>query len=357
MAGLAALALAGGFAVVGRTVGHQHEVTVSADGKELSRITGADTVGAVLASAGVWVGPFDRVEPGPETPLRDGLEIAVRRAVPVVVEVDGEARTVMTASGTVTDLRAELGLPRRLAERTGPETLGPGATVVLRTPHAVTLVVDGSVRALDTTALTVAELLEDEGVTLGEEDEVVPAPTERLAGRSVVSVTRVESGLRTREVAVPFATRRVEDPSLALGRTEVVQTGRTGVERIVSLATVHDGELVSDEVVTTVTVEEPVDQVVRVGTRPAAPAPSGSGSRVETGQATWYEITPGTCAHKTIPKGTVVKVTNLQTGAWTTCVVADRGPYAAGRIIDLSHTTFAELAPRSTGVIPVRIEW
>src|SRR5581483_4715035 len=48
------------------------------------------------------------------------------------------------------------------------------------------------------------------------------------------------------------------------------------------------------------------------------------------GKASWYEdAPPGTCAHKTLPKGTVVTVTDLDTGATVQCTVADRGPYVA----------------------------
>jgi rare lipoprotein A (peptidoglycan hydrolase) len=77
----------------------------------------------------------------------------------------------------------------------------------------------------------------------------------------------------------------------------------------------------------------------------------------EEGGATWYDYRPGECAHKTIPKGTTVTVTNLANGATTTCVVTDRGPYGDGRIIDLDRSTFAEIADPSAGVIQVRITW
>jgi rare lipoprotein A len=50
-------------------------------------------------------------------------------------------------------------------------------------------------------------------------------------------------------------------------------------------------------------------------------------------------------------------VTNLATGASTTCVVADRGPFVAGRVIDLDRSVFEQLAPLSAGVINVRITW
>src|SRR5438128_1377932 len=44
-----------------------------------------------------------------------------------------------------------------------------------------------------------------------------------------------------------------------------------------------------------------------------------------------YEMT---CAHKSLPLGTFVRVTNLKTGASTIAKITDRGPYVAGRIVD-----------------------
>jgi rare lipoprotein A (peptidoglycan hydrolase) len=79
--------------------------------------------------------------------------------------------------------------------------------------------------------------------------------------------------------------------------------------------------------------------------------------RQQTGQASWYDAPDGTCAHRTLAFGTVITVTNLANGRKVTCRVADRGPYSAGRVIDLAKTSFDDLAPPSTGIIDVRIEW
>jgi len=86
-------------------------------------------------------------------------------------------------------------------------------------------------------------------------------------------------------------------------------------------------------------------------TTTTAPLPS------ETGPASWYGAAPGTCAHQSLPFGTVVTIVNLATGATATCTVDDRGPYEGGRIIDLARDVFAKLAPTSEGVINVRITW
>lgn len=77
----------------------------------------------------------------------------------------------------------------------------------------------------------------------------------------------------------------------------------------------------------------------------------------QTGKASWYQTTDGTCAHRTLPFGTIVKVTNLANGLSTSCRVADRGPYVDGRIIDIDREDFDRIANASTGVIDVRIEW
>ncbi len=95
-------------------------------------------------------------------------------------------------------------------------------------------------------------------------------------------------------------------------------------------------------------------------TRPM-PAPGGS-SNSEEGKASWYnakyhETNPWICAHKTIPKGIVLTVTNINTGGSITCEVGDRGPYVEGRILDLSKYAFSRLANPSTGLIWVKITW
>jgi rare lipoprotein A (peptidoglycan hydrolase) len=111
---------------------------------------------------------------------------------------------------------------------------------------------------------------------------------------------------------------------------------------------------------TTTTVKQ-VKTAVRVTTTRPKPKPTTTTTtrppNQQTGQASWYDAEAGTCAHRTLAFGTVVTVTNLENGRKVTCRVADRGPYVDGRIIDLAKTTFDDLAPTSSGVIDVRIEW
>lgn len=77
----------------------------------------------------------------------------------------------------------------------------------------------------------------------------------------------------------------------------------------------------------------------------------------QTGDGSWYETKDGICAHRTLPFGTVVTITNLANGKSTTCTIGDRGPYVDGRIIDMDKQTYAQISDNATGVISVRIEW
>ena len=63
-----------------------------------------------------------------------------------------------------------------------------------------------------------------------------------------------------------------------------------------------------------------------------------------------------TAAHKSLPFGTLVKVTNLENGKEVLVRVNDRGPFVAGRIIDLSRAAAVSLGMAGSGVARVRVE-
>ena len=60
-----------------------------------------------------------------------------------------------------------------------------------------------------------------------------------------------------------------------------------------------------------------------------------------------------TCAHRTLPFGTLLKVRNVQNGREVVVKVTDRGPFGRGRIVDLSLAAARELDMLSAGVVRV----
>lgn len=69
-----------------------------------------------------------------------------------------------------------------------------------------------------------------------------------------------------------------------------------------------------------------------------------------------YNMNALTAAHKTLPFGAYVKVTNLNNGKSVIVRINDRGPFVKGRIIDLSYAAAKKLGMDITGVAPVKIK-
>ena len=90
----------------------------------------------------------------------------------------------------------------------------------------------------------------------------------------------------------------------------------------------------------------------------------------QTGQASYYGYGAGsqtasgarfnpnamTAAHRTLPFGTKVRVTNKRNGKTVIVTINDRGPFIRGRIIDLSTAAAGVIGMRSAGVAPVLVE-
>lgn len=62
-----------------------------------------------------------------------------------------------------------------------------------------------------------------------------------------------------------------------------------------------------------------------------------------------------TAAHKTLPFGTKVRVTNKYNGESVVVTINDRGPYIAGRVIDLSKAAAKAISMTGAGVVPVSV--
>jgi len=63
-----------------------------------------------------------------------------------------------------------------------------------------------------------------------------------------------------------------------------------------------------------------------------------------------------TAAHKTLPFGTVVRVTNLVNGRRVDVRINDRGPFVRGRVIDLSKAAAREVDMIRDGIVPVQLQ-
>ena len=69
-----------------------------------------------------------------------------------------------------------------------------------------------------------------------------------------------------------------------------------------------------------------------------------------------FDNTKLTCAHKTLPFGTLLKIINPMDGRFVIVEVIDRGPYIKKRIVDLSRSAFLKIGSLEKGILNVEIE-
>lgn len=251
-------------------------LAIEVDGEVVRVRSYAGTVGQALDAAGVEVGPDDRVTPGADVPVADGLGIEVVRAVTVSLSLDGRTFMLPVAGETVEDVLVAAGIDdvRGLSVEPGLDTpLDQTRRVEVTEPVTARIAVDGGAHLVRLRAGTVADALALAGIRVRDRDRVRPRlDTVLVEDETSITVTRRDRRRVVEEVTLPFDEQVVETDELFEGEREVARDGRAGVRRDVYRVRLVDGEPVGRKLIEREVVREPVDRVVHVGTRPR-PAP------------------------------------------------------------------------------------
>jgi len=167
------------------------------------------------------------------------------------------------------------------------------------------LMVDDEIINYETGAQTVGDLLEEEGIVLGELDRVEPSKDELLADTSEVNVIRVTVGELPGKVSISYNTIEQENPNLTVGTRQVTQAGVNGSKTIVERVLFENNEEVLRVTSSEIVSKEAVDEIVQVGTKAVEVKP------VETAPVVAAETTQTTPA----PVETPVETKPVETPA------------------------------------------
>lgn len=225
-------------AIFAAFAGAQKKVFLQVEGEPVEVRSFATDVGELLLEHGVELGTKDRVSPLPRAPLKDGMTVVVRRAVPVILQV-GEDESLF-----------------------------------------------------NTAAETVGDLLKERNVALGERDMISPGLKTALEPGMHVKVDRITVSTVEEEVPIQFKVRRESDSNLSRGITRVVQRGVQGIERKTWEVTYKNGQETERRQVASTVVKEPVEQVVKVGVLQVA---SRGGQEIKFSRA--YEMVSTAYTH------------------------------------------------------------
>lgn len=246
-------------------------VQVEIDGQPRAVRTFAGTVAGVLDQLDVEPGAHDLVAPKPEVPVKDGSRIVVRHGRPLTITLNGKRRTVWTTALSVAEALDQLAIRNAHGAFTSASRSRSiprdGMSLVVRTPGRVTVLADGKAYQVVTTAATLKQVLAQMHVTLAKTDKISKPLTTLPLDGLVVRVTRIRAGTEKENVPVAFSTVRKPDATMWLGETRIAKHGIPGVRVRTWRLRYTDRKLSARWLVSSKVVREPVAQVVYYGTK------------------------------------------------------------------------------------------
>ncbi|MBI4744071.1 MAG: septal ring lytic transglycosylase RlpA family protein [Actinobacteria bacterium] len=292
------------------------KIVLRIDDKRVVIKTNSRNVAELLRKEGVFIAPADLVKPSENTLLVNNMKIEIRRAVPLSLEIDGEKSSIVT------------------------------------------------------TARTVKDLLEKKGIAMTPQDKVNPPVDSEISRGMEIQAVRILEKIESVKTPIAFKTLRKRDDALPRGQIKVDIEGKEGFVEKSYKVTYEGGREIKREFLSEA-VTSPTNKVVKIGSRRIILASRGEGRNEEPNQpsqgksqegiASYYTLNGKgigmAAAHRTLPFGTVVTVTNLSNGKQVVVRINDRGPWGKGRIIDLATDAFRQIASTSQGLALVKIEW
>jgi len=280
-------------------------ILTDAGGARVTITTAAATVGDLLREQGIALTGDQEVYPAPGTALTDGLTIAVR-TLPTVTLIRGtDRRDVVSGAGTVGELLAAQGIT--LSDKTvvTPSAGSPvtsGMQVTVTTLPSVS-VVDGTAKAVTviTRQDTVGDLLAARHLTLGKHDTVSPSAATPLTDGMTVAVTRVSYATTTKTVTVPQPADITEYSDTLEQGTQQVTAGHVGSQKVTYRVKTVNGKAGSPQEIDRVTVQDAVPTVTVIGTKaPPTTAPASTSTPTASSRSAKSAVSTSAKAPATI---------------------------------------------------------
>jgi len=283
------------------------------DGQTVSVTTIYGTVGQALAHSKFKSYPEDIVNPSRDTLVTKGLKVEVTSSIPVHLLVDQQTFMTRTVAKTVgealVDLSERYGLQIKDVDEVNVlRTEAVTSQMEIKVRRAIPIVVRVDGKDIDTyiAPRTVADALTKLGIVLGMKDKVSQSLDHMLVPNEQVQVVRVAERLDTVKSEIPFQ-KVMQAADYPVGLPDkVVSHGSNGVQEQTVRLTLEDGKEVDREILKQRVLTPPTNQVVSRGAQTSI---SRGGSTIRFNRA--YRMTATAYC---IPGGTTKTGASVRSG-------------------------------------------
>ncbi|MDR7857604.1 3D domain-containing protein [Tissierella sp.] len=284
----------------------------------------------------------------------------------ITLEMEDEVIKLTSNSDTVEDLLEEEDIPFKegayinLALDT---ELEENMNIIIKNPKAYTISSGEVAIEINSIHNTIAEILDEQGVVLGDKDFTYPTLDTKISSGESIQLFKVREVVETVENSIPFESIVKKNNKLDIGNVNLVQEGKDGLLKTYYKKEYINGELSSTEIVNEEVLIEPISNIVEKGTKDLIVTSRGDTSyrKAITMSATAYDLSyestgkkpgdkhfgltasgtmarPGVVAvdPKVIPLGTKLYIQSLDgTKDYGFAIAEDTGGAIKGNKIDL----------------------
>lgn len=257
------------------STGSKHIINLYVDGVESTVPTTSKTVGELLEKAKIDIGAYDLVEPSKESKIdSDNFKINIYRARPVTIVDEGKVTKIKTPYQGAKMIAEKAGLevyPEDIIEQTSSSEFVTdqilGEKVVIDRANKVESTIFGERQDIRTHSLTVADLLSEKGVSLGENERVsVPIDTV-ITDNMALEIWREGKQTITVEEVIARPVNNIKDNTKSFGFKEIKTQGSDGKKSVTYQIEIRNGKEYSRTELSSEIILEPVTQEVIIGVK------------------------------------------------------------------------------------------
>ncbi|MBX8945917.1 DUF348 domain-containing protein [Lysinibacillus sp. K60] len=245
-------------------------IKLNANGETIEVVTHANTVKQLLLEKNIEVAKHDQVAPSLNTKIVNDLTISWKPAKEVTISVNGNQSKIWTTKKYVKDILKDLNIDvseRDTLVQDLETEIGADNRIDIQKAFQVSLIDGFKKSTVWSTATTVANFLEQQGVQLNEFDRVESDLEDILTPRSTITVVRVEKDIDVVKDTLDFAVEKRQDATLQKGREKVVNEGEKGIISRTYEIMKENGQVVATYLQSEKVLKEPKNKLIAVGTK------------------------------------------------------------------------------------------
>ena len=249
----------------------KNTVVLTINGQERIVKTHASTVREIFEEQDISLQKEDYVSPTEDSKVTNNLKVVWKPAKQVQLANEDKKESIWTTSNTVEDFLKEQNIVLNEHDVVQPSlktALKKGMDITVKRAVPLTLLDGGVKKETWSTSTTVADFLTQQGVSLTELDRVEPALEDKVIENGTINVIRVEKVTDVVEEPINYAVVTKKDGNLPKGTEKVITEGKEGLVSREYEMTLENGKEISRIVLSEKKLKDKQDKVVAVGTKP-----------------------------------------------------------------------------------------